>query len=140
MMLAREQGSPGGREAFVASTEHGNEVAWLLELAVNPGQFDAVWALMEEMVASTRSEPGALSYAWFVGEENRTVALYERYADSAAVLVHMATFGEKFAPRFLAAMTPTRLTVFGDPSEEARQALGGLNPTYLGFLGGFTAR
>ena len=73
-----------GRNTWL-STDHGHEVAWLLELAVNPGQFDAVWALMEEMVASTRAEPGALGYAWFVGEENRTVALYERYADSAAV-------------------------------------------------------
>jgi quinol monooxygenase YgiN len=124
----------------VADTEHGHEVAWLLELTVNPDQFDTVRALLEEMVASTRAEPGALGYAWFVGEANRTVALYERYADSAAVLTHLATFGERFAPRFLAAMTPTRLTVFGDPSEEARQALAGLNPTYLGFLGGFTAR
>jgi quinol monooxygenase YgiN len=124
----------------MASTDQGHEVAWLLELAVNPDQFDAVWALMEEMVASTRAEPGALGYAWFVGEENRTVALYERYADSAAVLAHMATFGERFAPRFLAAMAPSRLTVFGDPSEEARQALAGFNPTYLGFLGGFTDR
>jgi quinol monooxygenase YgiN len=124
----------------MASTDQGHEVAWLLELAVNPGQFDAVWTLMEEMVASTRAEPGALGYAWFVGEENRTVALYERYADSAAVLAHLATFGERFAPRFFAAMAPSRLTVFGDPSEEARQALAGLNPTYLGFLGGFTAR
>jgi quinol monooxygenase YgiN len=124
----------------MASTDHGHEVAWLLELAVNPGQFDAVWALMEEMVASTRAEPGALGYAWFVGEENRTVALYERYADSAAVLAHMATFRERFAPRFLAAMAPSRLTVLRDPSEEARQALAGLNPTYLGFLGGFTDR
>jgi quinol monooxygenase YgiN len=124
----------------VADTEHGHEVAWLLELTVNPDQFDTMRALLEEMVASTRAEPGALGYAWFVGEANRTVALYERYADSAAVLTHLATFGERFAPRFLAAMTPTRLTVFGDPSEEARQALAGLNPTYLGFLGGFTAR
>jgi quinol monooxygenase YgiN len=124
----------------MASTDQGHEVAWVLELAVNPGQFDAVWALMEEMVASTRDEPGALGYAWFVGEENRTVALYERYADSAAVLDHLATFGERFAPRFLAAMAPSRLTVFGDPSEEARQALAGFNPTYLGFLGGFTDR
>jgi hypothetical protein len=68
------------------------------------------------------------------------VALYERYADSAAVLAHMATFGERFAPRFLAAMAQSRLTDFDDPSEEARQTLAGLNPTYLGFLGGFTDR
>ena len=124
----------------MASTDHGHEVAWLLELAVNPGQFDAMRTLMEEMVTSTRAESGTLGYAWFVGEENRTVALYERYADSAGVLAHLATFGERFAPRFLAAMAPTRFAVFGDPSEEARQALAGFNPTYLGFLGGFTGR
>ena len=124
----------------MASMDHGHEVAWLLELAVNPGQFDAVWALMEEMVASAHAEPGALGYAWWVGEENRTVALYERFANSDAVVAHMATFGEQFAPRFLAAMAPARLTILGDPSEEARQTVAGLNPTYLGFLGGFTGR
>ena len=117
-----------------------NEVAWLLELAVNPGQLETVRALMGEMVASTRAEPGALAYAWFVGGDAGTMALYERYADSAAVVAHLATFGERFAQRFLAAMTPTRLTVLGAPTDAAQQALGGLNPTYLGFFGGFTAR
>ena len=37
-------------------------------------------------------------------------------------------------------MTPTRLTVFGGPTEAARQGMAALNPTSLGFLGGFTAR
>ena len=54
-------------------------------------------------------------------------------------MAHLATFGERFALRVLAAMAPTRLTVFGDPREAARQALGGLFPTSLGFLGGFIA-
>ena len=116
------------------------EVSWLLELTVNQGAGDTIKALMEEMVVSTRGEPGALGYAWFRSDDGRVVALYERYADSAAVVTHLVTFGETFAERFMGAMTPTRLTVFGAPSEEAKQALSGLNPTYLGFLGGFTAR
>jgi hypothetical protein len=29
------------------------------------------------------------------------------------------------------------LAIFGEPSEEAQEALTGLNPTYLGFLGRF---
>jgi quinol monooxygenase YgiN len=119
---------------------HATEVAWLLELAVNPGQLETVRALMDEMVESTAAEPGALSYGWYVSDDGGKVALYERYADSAAVLAHLATFGARFAQRFLGAMTPTRLTVFGSPSDEAQQALAGLNPSYLAFFGGFTAR
>ncbi len=41
----------------------GNQVAWLVELAVKPGELDNFRALMLEMVESTRGEPGALSYA-----------------------------------------------------------------------------
>ena len=120
--------------------QRADEVAWLLELAVNPGAGDALQGLMEEMVASTHGEPGALSYGWFRSDDGGVVALYERYADSAAVVMHLTSFGENFAQRFLGAMTPTRLTVFGIPSDEAKQALSALNPTYLGFFGGFTSR
>ena len=117
-----------------------HEVAWLLELAVHPGELETVQALMNEMVANARAEPGTLGYEWYRSADGSAVAIYERFADSAAVLPHLATFGETFASRFLTAMTPTRLTVFGDPSAEAQQALSGFNPTYLGRFGGFTAR
>src|SRR5436190_21792727 len=94
-----------------------NELAWLLELAVHPGELETVRALMEEMVASTRAEPGSLAYAWYVSDDGSTIAAYERYADEAATLTHVATFGGRFAQRFLTAMTPTRMTVFGAPSD-----------------------
>jgi quinol monooxygenase YgiN len=115
----------------------GDQVSWMLEVAVKSGQLDAFRALMEEMVASTQGEPGALIYEWFVSDDGGVVHLSERYADSAAVLAHLATFGEKFAGRFLAAVEPTRLTVMGSPSDEAQTALSGFGPTYLRPFGGF---
>jgi quinol monooxygenase YgiN len=117
-----------------------HELAWLLELAVHPGELETVRALMDEMVASTRAEAGALGYAWYSSDDGSTVALYERYTDDAAALTHLGTFGERFAQRFLTAMTPTRLTVFGAPGDQAREALSAFNPTFLGFFGGFPAR
>src|SRR5215213_9547555 len=117
-----------------------HEVGWLLELAVNPGQIETVRALMDEMVLSTRREAGVRVYEWFASDDGRVVAISERYAASTTVLTHLAGFGENFAQRFLAAMSPARLIVFGTPSEEAKQALSGFNPTYLGFFGGFTAQ
>jgi quinol monooxygenase YgiN len=107
---------------------------------VNPGQIETVRALMDEMIVSTRGEAGVVIYEWFVSDDGSVVAISERYADSATTVGHLAGFGENFAQRFLAAMTPTRLTVFGAPSDEARQALSGFNPTYLTFFGGFTAQ
>ncbi len=112
-------------------------VSWVLEVAVRPGQLDAFQSLMEEMVAATRTEPGALSYEWFIDGDGSVVHLYERYADSAATLAHLWTFGESFAGRFLAAVAPTRFTVMGNPSDEVKSALGGFGPTFLQPFGGF---
>jgi quinol monooxygenase YgiN len=115
-----------------------DRVSWVLEVAVKPGQLENFRALMQEMVASTRAEPGALGYEWFIGDDGRAVHLFERYADSAATLTHLANFGEQFAGRFLAAVDPTRFTVMGSPSNEVRAALSGFGPTFLRPFGGFT--
>jgi quinol monooxygenase YgiN len=112
-------------------------VSWLLELAVKPGQLDGFRELMTEMVESTRGEPGTLVYEWSISDDEGTVHIHERYADSAATLAHMATFGERFAPRFLAAVEPTRWVVYGTPSDEVRQALDGLGAGYMAPFGGF---
>ncbi len=112
-------------------------VSWNLQLVVREGQLEAARALMEEMVASTLEESGALVYEWFVCDDGKTCHINERYADSGAVLVHAGNFGSKFAERFLACFEPTGLSVFGDPSAEARSALDGLGAVYFGPLGGF---
>ena len=115
----------------------GNQVSWVLQLAVQDGKLDELRALMDEMVASTREEPGALSYEWFVSEDGGAVHIYERYADDAATLAHLATFGATFAGRFLGAVKPTGFTVYGSPGAEVRAALDPMRATYFGDLGGF---
>jgi quinol monooxygenase YgiN len=115
----------------------GDHVSWLLELAVKPGRLDDLRALMAEMVESTKNEPGAMNYEWSISDDDGTVHLYERYADSGAVLTHLAGFGEKFAQRFLADLDPTRVVVYGAPSDEARKALSGLGAVYMAPFGGF---
>ncbi|HLF39926.1 MAG TPA: antibiotic biosynthesis monooxygenase family protein [Acidimicrobiia bacterium] len=115
----------------------GNEISWVLEVEVNEGKLDEFRTLMEEMVGSTKGEPGALIYEWFIGDDNRTVHIYERYADSSAVLAHLGNFGAKFAPQFLGAIRPTRFTVFGSPSDDAKAGLSALAPSFLSPFGGF---
>jgi quinol monooxygenase YgiN len=115
----------------------GDQVSWLLELAVKPGRLDELRAVVDEMVESTRAEPGALVYEWFVADDGATVDVYERYADSGAALAHLATFGQTFAGRLLSTADVTRWTVFGSPSDEARRAMDRSGASYMGSLAGF---
>ena len=64
------------------------QVSWFLEVAVKPGQRDAFTALVGEMVAATRAEPGALTYEWFVAADGSGGAIYECYADPEDASAH----------------------------------------------------
>jgi quinol monooxygenase YgiN len=101
----------------------GDEVAWLFEVEVKPDRRGEFEALIPEMVASTRQEPGARAYQFFGQPNADALCVYERYADSEAAMAHMGIFGEKFAARFLDLATPTRFTVLGPASQALVDAL-----------------
>jgi len=106
-------------------------------MSVQDGRLDDARALMAEMVESTRGESGAETYEWFLSGDGTVCHICERYEDSDAVVAHLQTFGSTFAERFLDCFAPTALYVYGEPDTQARQALDGFGPTYLGPLGGF---
>ncbi|MFQ5515956.1 MAG: putative quinol monooxygenase [Acidimicrobiia bacterium] len=112
-------------------------VSWILALAVKEGELENLRNLMAEMVEHTKNEPGALTYEWFVSDDGSAVHIYERYADSAAVLAHLGGFGEHFAERFMAAADPTGFHVYGNPDDTARGALLGQGAEFFGPFGGF---
>jgi len=115
-----------------------DHVYWSLDLAINEGQLDAFKALMGEMVEGTLQEEGALAYEWAISEDGKAVHIFERYADSDAALTHLGTFGAKYAERFLVCVSPTRLVVYGNPDNRAKEALAGFGPAYMKPWGGFT--
>src|SRR5262245_11818685 len=116
-----------------------DQVSWVLELAIKPGELDAFKALLEEMVDGTSSaEPNTLAYRWFISDDGGTVHSHERYADSEALVSHVNGFVAKWAERLLAAVDVTRFTVYGNPSAAAKELLDGFGAAYLGPLGGFS--
>jgi quinol monooxygenase YgiN len=117
-----------------AMKEH---VSWVIELAVKPGQLDSFKELMEEMVAGTSTEPETLNYEWYISGDDGTVHIFEKYANSEAMITHVSGFMEKWAGRFMERVDPTRFTVYGDPSEAARELLAPFGGTYLTPWGGF---
>ncbi len=91
---------------------------------------------MDELVAATKNESGTLIYEWYFNDENTVCNIYERFADSEAAMTHLGSFGN-FADRFLTTVTPTRLTVFGNPDAAVKEILAGFSPVYLRFEAGF---
>jgi quinol monooxygenase YgiN len=101
-----------------------SEIAWLFELEVSPENQKALEELVPEMVAETRkTESGSRAYQTYIGEGGK-VCVYERYDNSDAALEHMKNFGEKFAGRFMALVTPVRFTLLGTPSAALMEAVG----------------
>jgi hypothetical protein len=41
-----------------------------------------------------------------------------------------------FAERFLSLCTPTRMSVYGEPSDELKETIAGFNPRYFGPVAG----
>ncbi len=116
-----------------------DHVYWILEVTVKPGEADNFTAVMNDMVEATQAnEPDTLNYEWTLSADGATCHIYERYADSAAVMTHLASFGANFADRILAAVEPTRFTVYGDPSTDVREALGAFGPAYMTPCAGFS--
>lgn len=116
-----------------------NHVYWLLQVAVKDGQLDNLRSLMTEMSTATQNdEPGTLNYEWWIGDDEKTIHIYERYADSGAAIIHVGNFGSKFMERFMGAADPTAITVYGDASPELREALAGFGAVHMGAFGGFT--
>jgi quinol monooxygenase YgiN len=113
-----------------------DNVFWVVQVAIRPGQLEAFKALMDEMVASTKAEPGALNYEWFISEDSTMCHIYERYADSAAVMAHMGNFAA-FAGRWEAAVEMKGATAYGAPSDEVKAVLAGAGGTLMAPWGGF---
>ncbi len=111
-----------------------SEVFWVFTLKVQPDQYDQ----LKQIVASVeQKEPGTLEYEWNISEDHGTLTVFERYADSAAVVQHGNDFGP-FAKPFFALATPTSLVVFGAPDADAKKAIAGLHPVYMTTFDGFT--
>jgi quinol monooxygenase YgiN len=113
-------------------------VSWLLELKIGPGKLEEFCSVARDLIAQTQNEPGTLDYEWSLSADGTTAHIFERYANSEALVLHVTQGFAQHADRFMAACTPTHMTVYGKPTDEAKAAIGDLGPAYFEPLGGFS--
>jgi quinol monooxygenase YgiN len=111
------------------------QVYWVFTVTVD--QMDKFTPLIPKLVAATKKEPGALQFEFNIGDDQKTVDIFERYADSKAALFHQA---ESFAPHskeFFAVAKLARWVIYGTPSDEFKKANADFHPIYMKLFDGF---
>lgn len=112
-----------------------DDIYWVITLDLAEGQDAAFDALMAEMVIATKAEAGAKNYEWH--RNGNSVHIYERYETNGDAGIHLGNFGENFAERFLAILTPTGLEVYGPAEGGVREGLTGFGAVFYDQVGGF---
>jgi quinol monooxygenase YgiN len=88
---------------------------------IPPGNLGEFKALAARALEIARDEPGTLSYSWYLDKDETACVVREVYADSDAVLSHIANLGELMS-RVLEAGGGCELEMFGEPSPELIEA------------------
>ena len=96
------------------------QVYWVFTVTVD--QMDKFTPLIPKLVAATEKEPGALQFEFNIGDDQKTVDIFERYMDSKAALYHQTESFGPFSKEFFAAAKLTRWVIYGTPSDEFRKA------------------
>jgi quinol monooxygenase YgiN len=113
------------------------QIYWVLTVTVD--QMDQFKPLIQKLVAATEKEPGTMGYEYNVGDDQKTVDIFERYADSKAAASHVTdNFGPNFSKEFLALANPAHFVVYGTPTAELKKILADFHPVYMTPFDGFT--
>jgi quinol monooxygenase YgiN len=111
------------------------QVYWVFTVTVD--QMDKFKHLIPTLVAATAKEPGALQFEFNIGDDQKTVDIFERYADSKAALFHQSESFGPHAEEFFTVAKLTRWVIYGTPSDEFKKANADFHPIYTKPLDGF---
>lgn len=129
--FAREEAAP-------AASANGNSfenIGWIVEAKLNPGQLDAFKTVMNSQIDRALTEEGTLNYQYYLSEAG-DILVYERFRDIEAAHLHIENWNDH-AERWIAAATPTRMVHLGDLPADLREKHAALSPLLLKPLGGF---
>jgi len=96
-------------------------IYWTITGKVKDGELENMKKAIEAMVVATRNEDGAISYDFWLSEDDKTLYIHERYKDSEATLEHMKNVGN-LLPAFINCIDLEPITIIGNCSSELKQA------------------
>ncbi|SFG25752.1 Quinol monooxygenase YgiN [Novosphingobium sp. CF614] len=113
------------------------EIYSIYHLTIEPANFEAFKALVEQIVEATGKEPDTITYEYVVNADRSAVHIVERYR-TEGLLPHVEETFTPFADRFLALARIEKLYVYGETTPEIRAKLDGFGAEYLTAFAGFS--
>lgn len=102
---------------------------------IHEGKIDEFQAAARNLLATVREkDKGTLQYDWFLDRERGVCVVREAYADSGAMLQHMANMGD-LLPAVMK-LADLSVAIYGDPTPELTATLAGAKPTIYPYFQG----
>ena len=102
---------------------------------IAPGKVEEFRQIATRVLDKTIPEPGVLHYDWYFSEDETRCEVHEVYADSDAMLAHIANVADLLGP-MVELGGGLEAKVFGSPSPELVEALAPFEPAmYSHFQG-----
>jgi len=114
-----------------------DQIYSIYHCAIEPAQFDAFKALIDEIVEATSKEPDTTTYEYVVNADRTKMHIVERYR-TAGLLPHVQQTFAPYADRFLSFARIEALYVYGETTPEIRDTLDGFGAVYLTPFAGFS--
>lgn len=115
-----------------------DEIQYTLEWTINPGGLAPFKQLANKAInAVQENEPGMKGYQWYFSDDESKCYTSEWHSNSETLLAHLQNVTEVL-PQLLEVSKLTRFEVFGNPNEQASEAVKGLGAKVFGYYEGFT--
>lgn len=108
------------------------------EFSIQEGKLDEFKKLTSNIVDKVEAnEPGMLNYDWYLSGDGSKCRVVDTYTDSNAIMAHFANVGDLLGA--LGEIAPiTEFKIYGNLSDEVRQATEPFSPQYYDHFRGFT--
>ena len=101
-------------------------------LIIKPGKMAEFKKVANSCVEMVRQkDKGTLQYDWFYNDSKNECVVRERYEESQAFLDHMGNVGQLLGG--LVELSTISLDLYGNPSEDLKNALDGFDVSYYYF-------
>ena len=111
-----------------------NNIHFRAEVIIEEGKKEEYKKLIQDMSRS-RYEPDTINYRFYLNESETECIVWETYANSEAVLVHInGVASQTIVPKVHSVSRISKLDVYGNPSKELQRVLAGTR-TFSPFAG-----
>lgn len=115
-----------------------DNIILMSEFSIKSGELSNFKALVKEIVDTIQvNEPNTLIYEVFISKDSKSCQFIEQYMNSAAVMTHVGNFIKIFGERFWAFLEPKEFKVFGNLSDELKEAMSGIGAVIFVPIDGF---